>query len=597
MEIKDFLLLMWRRARFLAAGLILGAVLGFVISRIQTPVYEAATDVLISRSSQQMNTNMLPLDENQLVSTNIRLAKSQPVLDAASTQLGSKILSDNIQVNAIPNTLIIHIRVQDADPRRAAAIANTLVQVLIQQNEDLISARYADFENSLNVQIDQIQQQINDLQSQISQINDASIAKQLRLVNQEIDQLKSQISALEYEINGYPANLSDSQRASFSEKQAELIQLRSLLDLYQQIQTNLTFIGKPGQTGLALDDPGLSNLQSTLNLYQQLYLSLVNSRETITLDRMQNTPDIAQIDPAVAPKKPVRPWPLLYVLLGAMVGFSLSTTAVLIIDHFDETLKSSRKAEEVLGIPIIGQISEARHANQNRPGSFSAARDNSILLNSFGSLRINVNRLMLQRSVKILLITSPGRGDGKTTVAEKLAAAFVQSGRKVALVDADLYHPQLHVRLELDNQRGLTSILADGLNWREVAQNSGRMTIITGGPHFSSSALLLESDTMTELLEDLQEHTDVVILDGPPLFMMDAQILAARAGGIILVVRQGTTMTGVARAMLDQLNLMDANVFGAVLNGISQKETYYFDEHIEKGIKKPSETPDRAKTP
>jgi len=48
---------------------------------------------------------------------------------------------------------------------------------------------------------------------------------------------------------------------------------------------------------------------------------------------------------------------------------------------------------------------------------------------------------------------------------------------------------------------------------------------------------------------------------------------------------------------LDQLNLMDANVFGAVLNGISQKETYYFDEHIEKGIKKPSETPDRAKTP
>jgi len=597
MEIKDFLSLLWRRARVMAAGLILGAVLGFTVSRIQTPVYEAKTDILISRSSQQTNTNMLPLDENQLVSTNIRLAKSQPVLDAVSTRLGSKILSDNIQVNAIPNTLIIHIRIQDADPRRAATIANTLVQVLIQQNEDLVSARYADFENSLNVQIDQIQKQINDLQSQIGQINDASIAEQLALVNQEIDQLKSQISSLEYEINGYPANLSDSQRAALSDKQAELIQLRSLLDLYQQIQTNLTFIGKPGQTGLALDDPRLSNLQSTLNLYQQLYLSLVNSRETITLDRMQNTPDIAQIDPAVAPKKPVRPLPLLYVLLGAVVGLSLSTTAVLIIDHFDETLKSSQKAQEVLGIPIIGQISEARHANQNRAGSSSSARDNSILLNSFGSLRINVNRLMLQRSVKVILITSPGRGDGKTTIAENLAAAFALSGRKVTLLDADLYHPQLHVRLELDNQRGLTTILADGIDWRKVAQNSGRMTVITGGPHFSSSALLLESDTMTELLVDLQENTDVVILDGPPLFTMDAQILASRAGGIILVVRQGTTLTGVARAMLDQLNLMDANVFGAVLNGISQKQTYYFDGQIEEHIKKPSKTPDRAKAP
>ncbi len=115
---------------------------------------------------------MLPLGEDQLVSTNIQLAKSQPVLDAASTQLGSKIHADDIQVSAIPNTLIIQIKVQDTDPQRAATIANTLVQVLIQQNEDLVSARYTDFENNLNTQIAQLEKQINDLQGQINQIND-----------------------------------------------------------------------------------------------------------------------------------------------------------------------------------------------------------------------------------------------------------------------------------------------------------------------------------------------------------------------------------------------------------------------------------------
>ncbi|HSB65497.1 MAG TPA: P-loop NTPase, partial [Anaerolineales bacterium] len=545
MEIKDFLSLMWRSARVLAAALILGAALGFVVSRIQTPVYEAATDILISRSSQQTNTDMLPLDENQLVSTNIRLAKSQPVLTAVTTRLGSKIQADNIQVSAIPNTLIIHIKVQDADPQRAATIANTLVQVLIQQNQELVSARYVDFENNLNAQIDQIEKQINDLQSQISQINDASIAEQLAQVNQEIDQLKAEIASLENEINKYPKVLDESQRAVLSQQEARLEQLRSLLNLYQQIQTNLTFIGKPGQAGQSRDDPRLSNLQSTLNLYQQLYLSLVNSRETINLDRMQNTPNVAQIDPATAPKKPVRPLPLLYVLLGAAVGLSLSTTAVLIIDHFDDTLRSSQKVQEVLGVPIIGQISEAQRTNQK---SSIAERDNSVLLNAFGSLRINVNRLMLRQSLKVLLVTSPGRGDGKTTVAENLAAAFVRAGRKVTLLDADLYHPQLHVRLGLDNQRGLTSILADDLNWREVAQNSGRMTVISGGPRVSSSAILLESDIMTKLLEDLQENSDVVIIDGPPLFMMDAQVLASRVGGIVLVVRQGGTITAIARA-------------------------------------------------
>jgi Mrp family chromosome partitioning ATPase len=79
--------------------------------------------------------------------------------------------------------------------------------------------------------------------------------------------------------------------------------------------------------------------------------------------------------------------------------------------------------------------------------------------------------------------------------------------------------------------------------------------------------------------------------------MMDAQILASRVGGILLVVRQGGTITAIARAMLDQLDLMEANVLGAVLNCISQKQTYYFDDQVENGIRKPSETPRRAKAP
>jgi Mrp family chromosome partitioning ATPase len=78
---------------------------------------------------------------------------------------------------------------------------------------------------------------------------------------------------------------------------------------------------------------------------------------------------------------------------------------------------------------------------------------------------------------------------------------------------------------------------------------------------------------------------------------MNAQILASKVGGIVIVVRQGDTMTGAARTMLDQLNFMEANVFGAVLNCVPQKQTYYFDERIENLGKKTSETPNRANVP
>jgi len=587
---------MWRNARWLIAGLVLGAALGFAVSRIQTPVYEAKTQILISRARQQSNTDMLPLGEDQLVSTNVQLAKSQPVLDAVSAQLGSRVDADNIQVSTIPNTLIIQIKAQDVDPQRAALVANTLVQVLIQQNEDLVSGRYTDFESNLNTQIDQLKKQIDDLQGQINQINEVSISEQLALVSKDINGLKSEITSLETEINSYPAILDDKKRTALSLQQAQLEQLRSRLILYEQIQTNLTFIGKPGQTGVSRDDPRLNSLQSTLDLYQQLYLSLVDSRETINLDRMQNTPNVNQIDPARAPKSPIRPLPILYVFLGVVVGIALAFTGILVMDHFDDTLKSPEKVQEMLGVPIIGKISEASRTKHADPESAASEREDPAQMNAFGSLRINLQRLMSQKSVKSLLVTSPARGDGKTTISVNLAAAFARSGRKVVLLDGDLYRPQLHTRLKLYNPGGLTSILADGFNWEEVKQTSGGMAIITGGPRSSSSALLLESDSMAKLLEDLQRKFDVIIIDGPPLFIMDAQILAAKVGGIVMVIRQGDTLTAVARSMLDQLNLMEVNVFGAILNCVPQKQTYYFDERIKDMGKKHSETPDRLKT-
>src|SRR5690349_20595309 len=401
MDSKYLLLLMWRSARFLILGAIVGAALGLAVSMIQTPAYEAKTQVLIMRFRKETNTDLLPLGEDQLVSTNIQLAKSKPVLDAASSQLGSKIEADNIQVSTIANTLIVQIKVQDESPQRAAEIANTLVQVLIEQNVELVSGRYQAFETSLNTQISQIENQINDLQSQIGQISEASIAEQLTQVNQQIDQLKTELSVLEKDISKYPANLTDVQRASLGEKQAHLEQLRSLLNLYQQIQTNLTFIGKPGQSGLSREDPRLANLQSTMDLYQQLYLSLVNSRETVNMDRMQNTPNLTQINPAVPPKDPVRPLPLLYILLGSVVGFFLSAAAILSVDHLDESLKKISQTEELLHLPVLGFVSDIYDPNK---GFVMSHAPSSTQAEAFRSLGLNVEFASPKKSIHTLLV-------------------------------------------------------------------------------------------------------------------------------------------------------------------------------------------------
>jgi len=320
MEIKDLILLMWRNIRVIVLGLVLGAGIGVFLSIIQSPVYEASTKVFVSRARQQGNSDVLSLSDEQLLAINLQLAKSQTVLNAVSSQLGSKVDVDNIQAGALPNTLIVQIKIQDTDPQRATTIANLLVQELIQQNEFLLSEQYTGFENAIIEQIEQVQQQIDGLQTQISQINNTSIQEQQEQVDQEIEQLKAEISSVEQEIAGLPDILTPLERILLAEKEAQLDQLHSLMTLYQQIQTNLTYIGKPIQSGSSLENPELATLQSTLSLYQQMNTTLINSRESTRLARTQSKQNVVQIVSATLPKNQSVPYRLFTYYWGVLLG-------------------------------------------------------------------------------------------------------------------------------------------------------------------------------------------------------------------------------------------------------------------------------------
>jgi len=560
----------------LIAGTLLGLASGFFASKMQTPIYEASAKVLVTRSRQQGGTDVLSISDQQLVLTYLQLLKTRPILNEVESRLSTKIDADNITVDIVADTQIIQIKVENKSAEQAFAIANSLVQILIEQNETLYAGRYSAYEEGLNSQITQVQKQISTLQGQITQINQANVEEQLNLVTQQTADLQAEISNLEKDIAKFPSILSTVDRARLTEKQNQLDQLRSLLTLYQQIKTNLTYIGKPVQAGSGLDDLKVTSLQSTLNLYQQLYLSLLNNLTAMKLARVQSTPTVSPIEEAVIPKRPIRPVPLLYTALAGLVGLVVAAGAILLIDYLDDTIKSSRKIQDVLGVPVIGEIVETIPNNKVR-NFRSADHSTASLLNAFGILRINVSRLVTEKSLKTILITSPSLGEGKTTIATNLASAFVRSGQKVILIDGDLYHPTLHSRLGLDNQKGLTDILAKNLDWEDVKRDFGGITILTSGAQTSTSAVLLESDGMTKLLDQLEKQFDLIIVDSPPLFVEDSLIMASKVGGILLVVRQGGTITASARAMLDQLNLVGASVLGVALNRVPRADTYYFD--------------------
>ncbi len=567
MEIRDFILLMWRGVRFLALGLLLGVAVAVAAIVIQPPTYEGTTKVLVSRPRQQTTSSvdLLPLSEDQLVTTNALLVKTKPVLDEAAYELGVKIDPDNVTVTVLPNTLIIQIKVQDSDPKQAAAIANTLVKILIQENDSILAGRYATTESALTAQIADAQKQIDTLQTQFTQMNDASIQEQLKLVNQQTDQLTSNIASLQNDINNFPVTLTVSDRAALADKQAQLEQDRSLLGIYQQIQVNLTFTGQPGQNGNTRDIPALTNIQSNINLFQQRYLGLQNSLQSNRSDRTDNAPSVLQIDPAVAPKVPVRPMPLLYILLGGMVGFALAAGTILVIDYLTNPLKSAHDAEKLLGVPVLGFVSDGA---RSKNGLVALHNPLSPDAEEFRSLGAGIEVARGEGKLDTLMIANASETEAKTAVAANLAITYAQQGKPVMLLDGDLRHPHLHTRFGMPNQNGLADIVnagADETTIGDCVENVQKLTLVPSGVPTGDSTRWMDAAKWAPALSRLAGQADLVIIDSPSPETADAQTLASSADAVVLVIRAGQTHSDAALATLRRLRLAGAKVLGTVL--------------------------------
>ena len=567
MDIKDLILLMWRNFRYIVLGLALGAGIGIFVSKIQAPIYEATTKVFVSRARQQGNSDMLSLSDEQLLAINLQLTKSQPVLNDVSSQLGSKVDADNIQVGAIPNTLIIQIKVQDINPQRAAAIANLLVQILIQQNETLLSGRYMGFENAINEQIDLVQKQIEGLQTQINQINNTGIQEQLTLVNLQIEQLKAEISVLEQEIASFPDSPAPLDRISLAEKEARLDQLHSLMTLYQQVQTNLTYIGKPVQNGSSLENPQLTTLQSTLGLYQQINTTLINSRENIRLARAHSKQNIMQIVSATPPKNPVRPMPVLYFLLGGIVGLVLTATAILMIDHLDDSLKSDDQIKDLLDLPVLGFIFENKNPIVTSRDAFSEEAE------AFRALGAIVEVAGAEKNLRTLMIMNAEPTDAKTIIAANLAIINAQQGKRVILLDADLKRPHLHSLFGMENKNGFAELLNGELDLNRachVVKDVEGLTLIPSGVMEKESKTWLNAKKWDQLLLELQKQADLVVVDSPRADVADAQILASKVNAVLLAIKPWHTRIDPAQTTLKRLKLTGVWVMGTVWNRTQQ---------------------------
>jgi len=718
-ELKHYLAVIRRRIWVILTAFVIVATLGILAAFKATPVYEASARILIEKQSPRLMNfdDVLQLQgaDNDYYLTQQELVTSRTVLEKALQQPGVRALLEGkgegagrrgvaalvaevkrtvsavlgvapsappelwerlrqmVEVTQVRGTHLLAVNVRDADPARAATLANAVANAFVQHHLERKLANSNEAFQFLQAQKAEQEKKLNEAENALQEFRervkvvsldvteqDNPVLVRLRRLNEQLTEVQLQRIELESRaevvrrvmrqgvasadesafslpevradanISNLRAQLLEAQEAGaalFDTYGPEHPQYRAARQRVELIRQQLTAALPRIVDSLNARLEMLTNQEEEL---QQQYESqnaaaLELSKESLTYNRLTSevarqrklfdvlverlrevdlTADYAKTnvevaDAAEVPRLPVKPRKLRATVLSVLLGLFLGVGAAFLVEYLDDTVKTPEDLETKAGIPVLGFVpamdgkAKAGGGDFGHRGRISIVEPLSSVTEAYRSIRTSLFFSAPVECTKVVVITSGGPGDGKTTTAANLAVVIAQSGKRVLLIDADCRRPRVHDVFDLPNGVGLSSVLVGEATLSEAVQRplgvDGKpvpaLHVLTAGPTAPNPAELLGSAAMRELLDEVREQYDRVVIDTPPvLFVADASILGAMCDGVIMVVKSAKNTRAIARRAREQLEGVNARLLGGVLNDVhTARLGYYYSDYYHYG--------------
>ena len=307
----------------------------------------------------------------------------------------------------------------------------------------------------------------------------------------------------------------------------------------------------------------------------------VNLLETQTETERGST-FLTPVDQASLPNSPSSPNVRLALAIGGLLGLVGGIAYAILRYTLDRRIRSVDGVEKATGVAVVGSVpDEKTFTAEDRLIPFDGGNSvNSRNAHLFGvaeamrELRTNIQFMDVDHPPRVIVVTSPLPGDGKSTTASNLAITLAANGQRTILIDGDLRRPMIGTVFGLVEGAGLSDVLAGRAELADVAQPVGRnrnLIVVGAGKIPPNPSEVLGSERMRELLAALAEQATVII-DAPPLIpVTDAAVIANRADGAIVVTTVGKTTYEVLGKALGNLERAGARALGVVLNRVPRK--------------------------
>jgi capsular exopolysaccharide synthesis family protein len=250
-----------------------------------------------------------------------------------------------------------------------------------------------------------------------------------------------------------------------------------------------------------------------------------------------------------------------------------------LIEGLDRRIRDVDVVERLTGVSLLSIVPLLR------PGSGTTPRQRAESVEAFQTLRASLTYFNIDRKLETVLICSPIKGDGKTTVAINLARAVARAGRRVVVIDMDMRHPQVDVRMTGGRARyGLGAVLVGERTLDEslisVDVGDGSLSILPAGPPPPNPSELISSHRMRSLLIELGAMNDLVIIDSPPtLLVSDTVPLFKRVSGLVVVAHLGKTTRDSMRRLMAVIRTAGGLPLGVVATSAKSSGLYGYGSY------------------
>jgi succinoglycan biosynthesis transport protein ExoP len=287
--------------------------------------------------------------------------------------------------------------------------------------------------------------------------------------------------------------------------------------------------------------------------------------------------DVEIISPAAVPEHPSFPPRTTLIMIAFFGSTVVGALLAFGVEYLDRGFRSAVQIEMMSGLPVLAQVPVV--TRNRKAASYGVEFPDSTYAAAICSIYSRLSLMHDSRPPQVVLVTSAGVGEGKSTTSLSLARQAAQAGLRVILIEADFRRPSIGRLSGVGSASGLGELLAGAAKREEVTKRDARSTadiIIAGGA--APDLAFSDPRWVKQLLDELRASYDLILIDSMPIFgIADANIFSAVVDATLMIVQWGSTPRSIFLYSIEKIAQSGGRIDGVVISKIDVKRHAVYD--------------------